>query len=174
MAPSTRKGILSTSKNSKCKTPDLTRLPATIIPKRYELKLDVEPESKKYSGQVNIRIFVEGHVADNTIWLHSKNLEIISASIQFSQFALSFDALEVVEVPEKSCIGLIFNSNQVRLPVGTRAWIHISFKAPLSQSLEGFFTNPYIDQNGCKRLVFVYNIFFLAISMHGHDNSQND
>ena len=38
---------------------------------------------------------------NNTIWLHSKNLEIISASIQFSQFAMPVDATEVFEVPEK-------------------------------------------------------------------------
>lgn len=35
--------------------PDLTRLPKTTVPKRYELKLDVEPEKRIFSGKVNIR-----------------------------------------------------------------------------------------------------------------------
>ena len=151
MAPSTGKGQNVEQKPAK-KTPDLTRLPSSVVPKRYELRLDVEPELKKYSGQVNIRIFIEGLVNSNTIWLHSKNLEILSASIQFSQFALPIEASEIVEVPEKSCIGLSFSEEHVKLSIGTRAWIQITFKGVLSQSLEGFFSNPYIDENGTRRL----------------------
>lgn len=131
-------------------TPDLTRLPNSVIPKRYELKLDVEPELKKYSGQVNIRIFVLEDSADHTIWLHSKNLEIVSASIQFSQFAIPTEVTEVIEVPEKSCIGLSFPPS-IDLSKGCRAWLHIEFNGKLSQSLEGFFSNPYVDIEGNKR-----------------------
>ena len=99
MAPSTGERKLETNKSRL--TPDLTRLPTSVIPKRYELKLDVEPELKSYTGQVYIRIFIEGDVSSNTIWLHSKNLDIWSASIQFSQFALPFEASEILEVKIK-------------------------------------------------------------------------
>ena len=128
--------------------PDVTRLPSSVVPKRYELKLDVEPQLKSYVGQVNIRIFVQSDENfDNTIWLHSKALTILSASIQFSQFAMPIEAKEVIEVPEKCCIGIHFG-NDVKLLAGIRAWLHIDFKGKLSQNLEGFFTNPYRDKDG--------------------------
>ena len=178
MAPSTGERKLEISGTNKSRlTPDLTRLPTSVIPKRYELKLDVEPELKRYTGQVYIRIFIEGDVSSNTIWLHSKNLDILSASIQFSQFALPFEASEILEVksnyyrlivfinmlifhqfiifcqvPEKAAIGLVFDNENVRLPKRTRAWIQITFKSALSQSLEGFYSNPYVDKNGCTKL----------------------
>jgi hypothetical protein len=44
-----------------------------VIPKRYELKLTIDPDKFTYSGQVNIRIFVED-VPVNIIWLHSVGL----------------------------------------------------------------------------------------------------
>jgi aminopeptidase N len=106
MSPSS--GALRLKRLSRSSTPDLTRLPLSVIPKRYELKLDVDPEKKCYNGSVNIRIFIQTDVISQTIWLHSKDLTILEASIQFSQFAMPFDATEVIEVPEKSCIGLCF------------------------------------------------------------------
>ena len=51
---SSRRSTGSSSKRSLV-IPDLTRLPKTTVPKRYELKLDVEPEKKTFSGKVNIR-----------------------------------------------------------------------------------------------------------------------
>lgn len=133
-------------------TPDLTRLPSSIVPKRYELKLDVEPEAKKYHGKVNIRIFVQDDKCLQTIWLHSKNLNIKTAHILFSTFAMPIEATEVLKVPEKSCIGLNFDPKEVHLVKGTRAWILIEFNGILSQNLEGFFTNPYRDQDGNLKL----------------------
>ena len=126
--------------------PDLTRLPNAVLPKRYELKLDVDTSKQCYTGQVNIRIHIESDVRDNTIWLHCKNLKVSLVHIQLSQFALPVQALEVIKVPEKSCIGLNFPPKTMQKR--TRAWIHISFSGKLSQSLEGFFCNPYYDKDG--------------------------
>ena len=55
------------------------------------------------------------------------------------------------QVPEKAAIGLVFDNENVRLPKRTRAWIQITFKSALSQSLEGFYSNPYVDKNGCTK-----------------------
>ena len=89
---------------SKNKPPDLTRLPKSVIPKRYELKLDVDLKEQNYSGKVNIRIVVQDDNFNNTIWLHSKNLNITSASILFSQFSMPEDAIGVFKVPEKGML----------------------------------------------------------------------
>ena len=127
----------SSKKKIAFSNPDVTSLPSSVLPKRYELKLDVEPQLKTYHGQVNIRIFIQddGNF-DNTIWLHSKALTILSASIQFSQFSMPIEAKEIIEVPEKCCIGIHF-ANDVKLIEGVRAWLQIQFSGRLSQNLEG-------------------------------------
>ena len=89
---------------SKNKPPDLTRLPKSVIPKRYELKLDVDLKEQNYSGKVNIRIVVQDDNFNNTIWLHSKKLDIVNASILFSQFSMPEEAIGVFEVPEKGML----------------------------------------------------------------------
>jgi len=75
--------------------PNLTRLPKTVVPKRYELKLDVFPEEERYTGVVNVRLFFYGE-RTRTVWLHSVGLDIIEASIRFSQFALPDAAVTAV------------------------------------------------------------------------------
>ena len=91
----------------KNRPPDLSRLPKSVIPKRYELKLDVDLKEQNYSGKVNIRIVVQNDNFNNTIWLHSKDLNITSASILFSQFSMPEEAIGVFEVPEKGMLKMI-------------------------------------------------------------------
>ena len=88
----------------KNRPPDLSRLPKSVMPKRYELKLDVDLKEQNYSGKVNIRIVVQDDNFNNTIWLHSKNLNITSASILFSQFSMPEEAIGVFKVPEKGML----------------------------------------------------------------------
>ncbi len=123
---------------------DLTRLPKSVVPKRYELKLDVFPDEMRFEGLVNIRIFF---CAPHTsvVWLHSVGLHIEEASIRFSQFALPVKAVEVIPRPDKDCIGVRFAT-----PVeeGARAWLTLSFSGKISSNLEGFFSLPYRNKNG--------------------------
>lgn len=143
-APSTTAAAKAAAAASKVnKTPDLTRLPGNVIPKRYELKLDVDTEARRYSGEVNIRVYFEAPAVD-TVWLHACRLSIESASIQFSHSPV--EACHVIHVPEKSCIGLEFS--RLKVEKGNRAWIRIAFKGTLANSLEGFFSNPYVDREG--------------------------
>ena len=74
--------------------PNLSRLPRSVLPKRYELKLDVYPEQYRYSGQVNIRVYC--YEDTSTIWLHSLRLEILEACIQFQSFQLPQRASKVM------------------------------------------------------------------------------
>ena len=55
------------------------------------------------------------------------------------------------QVPEKAAIGLVFDNENVQLPKRTRAWLQIKFKGELLSSLEGFYSNPYVDKNGCTK-----------------------
>ena len=130
---------------------DLTRLPKSVIPKRYELKLNIgNPDNLEYSGEVNIRIYFNDTV--DTIWLHSKRLEITNAFIQSSQLQSQtpHDAVEIIEKPEKEVIGLKF---ECPFTAGTRAWLGISFRGEISRNLEGFFSTPFVERNtGVSRL----------------------
>ncbi len=127
--------------------PDLTRLPKTAVPKRYELKLDAFPDELRFEGLVNIRIFFYG-ARTSVVWLHSVGLDIAEASIRFSQFALPVTAAEVIQRPDKDCIGVRFAA-----PVeeGTRAWLTIKFSGKINTNLEGFFSLPYRDREGEMR-----------------------
>ncbi len=124
--------------------PDLTRLPKTVVPKRYELKLDVFPDELRFEGLVNIRIFFYAP-RTSVVWLHSAGLKIEEASIRFSQFALPVKALEVISKPAKDCIGVRFAT-----PVeeGTRAWLTLGFSGKINSNLEGFFSLPYKNKDG--------------------------
>ena len=73
--------------------PNLARLPRSVLPKRYELKLDIYPEQFRYSGQVNIRVYC--YEDTSTVWLHSLRLEIFEAAIQFQSFQLPVRASKV-------------------------------------------------------------------------------
>ena len=66
--------------------------------------MDVDLKEQNYSGKVNIRIVVQDDNFNNTIWLHSKNLNITSASILFSQFSMPEEAIGVFKVPEKGML----------------------------------------------------------------------
>ena len=114
-----------------------------VTPKRYEVKLDIgNPEDLEYCGQVNIRIYFEATV--NTIWLHSKGVEIVDATLQSSQLQAHTPqtATDILEVPEKEVVGIRFEHPVL---VGSRAWLGIKFKGEISRSLQGFFSTPFVE-----------------------------
>ncbi|TRY75825.1 hypothetical protein TCAL_11865 [Tigriopus californicus] len=127
---------------------DLTRLPKLVVPKRYELKIDAYPDKCQYSGTVNIRVFFNGQ-GISIVWLHSVRLTIQEASIRFSSFSLPVKASEIISVPSKECIGIKFSCP---IENGERAWLSIRFKGKISNGLEGFFSNPYVNKQGEKCL----------------------
>ena len=55
----------------------IQRLPLNVVPMRYELELDLEPQKGIYLGQVSIRLRV--NEAADAFWLHSSNHQIEEA-----------------------------------------------------------------------------------------------
>ena len=107
---------------SEISIPDLSRLPKDVVPKRYEVKLEVDPQKKAYKGTVNIRLYFHGPEATSIVWLHAgKNVRVESVHVWFSQFLeRPIQTAEVIRVPEKECIGV-----RLVTPVkkGDRAWL---------------------------------------------------
>lgn len=127
-------------------TPDLTRLPRTVVPKRYELKLDIHPEDLRYEGHVSIRLVL---AADDVqvVWLHaSKDLRIVSAAFQTPSSARAeVDVASLLRVPAKSCVGVPIPDgvDASDFKLGKRVWLKMGFAGTLSRNLEGFFSIPF-------------------------------
>ena len=147
-------GSASESVNSRVSDiiiPDLSRLPKNVQPKRYELKMEVNPQEKSYTGLVNIRLYFHGSQTTRIVWLHAaRNVRVLSADVWFSQFLeMPVQTAEVIRVPEKECIGVKFIT-----PVreGDRAWLGIRFRGKILDGMQGLFSTTYVDKNGDRRL----------------------
>ena len=140
-----------TSPASEFAIPDLSRLPKNVEPKRYELKMEVDPQKKIYTGLVNIRLYFRGAHTTRIVWLHAaKNVRVESAHVWFSQFLeMPIQTAEVIRVPEKECIGVRFIT-----PVreGDRAWLGIHFRGNILDGMQGLFSTTYVDKNGERKL----------------------
>ncbi|MEM7426228.1 MAG: M1 family aminopeptidase [Pseudomonadota bacterium] len=60
-------------------SPPAGKLPAGVTPTRYAVDLDIDPSSKRFSGQV--RIDVELEAATRLIWFHGRSLKVAEAKI---------------------------------------------------------------------------------------------
>lgn len=138
----------SPSLNSAQESLIMNRLPKNVIPKRYELKLDIRPENKSYCGYVNIRIYFYGKDT-NIVWLHSSGHKITKAAINFSSFGLPLETQEIVRKPEYQIVGLKFPRY---MKEGDRAWLRIDFEGAIRSQCEGLYTCPFVDKNGESRL----------------------
>ena len=140
-----------TSPASDIMIPDLSRLPKNVEPKRYELKMEVDPQIKSYKGLVNIRLYFHSTDVTRIVWLHAaKNVVVESAHIWFSQFReMPKRQAQVIRVPENECIGVRFLT-----PVkeGDRAWLGIHFRGNILDGMQGLFSTTYVDKNGERRL----------------------
>ncbi len=54
------------------------RLPATITPLGYELRLELDPEVERFAGRVTIRVRLDAPA--DRVWLHADELEITKAT----------------------------------------------------------------------------------------------
>src|SRR5690349_9139218 len=55
------------------------RLPADVVPRRYELALDIDPRQERFRGEVTIE--VDLGLRHRDIYLHGKNLHVTEASV---------------------------------------------------------------------------------------------
>lgn len=117
------------------------RLPAAVVPERYELTLAVEPDLGKFSGSVAIHVQVREPVRNVT--LHALDLQIIDATVQalgiHYSAAISTDA-------DSETITLALNRE---VPAGP-ATVGLSFAGRLNQQMKGL----YEAKAGTERYAF--------------------
>ncbi|XP_048382848.1 endoplasmic reticulum aminopeptidase 1b [Stegostoma tigrinum] len=122
------------------------RLPKTIVPVQYDLVIQPNLTTLNFSSSVRIEVLVESDT--NSIILHSKNLEIIKATV----IPLKKDGtpglesnLEILEYPPFEQLAL---QAEAPLHSGNTYLINIDYIANLSESFHGFYKSTFKKQDG--------------------------
>ncbi|MGH7274985.1 MAG: M1 family metallopeptidase, partial [Nitrospiria bacterium] len=106
------------------------RLPDTIQPNLYLIRLNIEPEERRFWGEVAIE--VEILKAVNTINLHALELKIERAEVERAQQSI---AAQLLSDPSTEMITLSFPEN---IPIGP-ARLTLSFSGRLNRQLRGLY-----------------------------------
>ena len=111
------------------------RLPSTVTPVAYRLRLEPDLVNETFSGQVSISI--EIHAATNEIVLNNDDLTIASALVDGVSHEVSIDA----ETERMTVIGT-FIPGQVELEV--------TFEGRFNDQLVGFYLSRFTDEDGTE------------------------
>ena len=106
------------------------RLPDTIRPNLYLIRLNIEPEERRFWGEVTIE--VEILKAVNTITLHALELEIEHVEMKRDEQSVS---AHLVSDPSSESIMLSFGQN---IPIGL-ARLTLHFSGRLNRQLRGLY-----------------------------------
>ncbi|MBN3319735.1 ERAP2 aminopeptidase, partial [Atractosteus spatula] len=123
------------------------RLPDHVIPVHYHLLIHPNLTSLTFTGSVKIEIDVKHNIT--SVVLHSKNLQITVATIQdeFGHF-VSHRPLQVLENLPHEQIAVL---SPKPLLAGEKYFVHIEYKANLSDGFYGFYRSTYQTKNGETR-----------------------
>ncbi|CAM8967550.1 unnamed protein product [Rhodiola kirilowii] len=120
------------------------RLPKSVVPKRYDLKLKPDLEACTFSGTVHIDVDV---VADTPfVVLNAADLIIAPASVQLKAADKVFKPKNVELVEADEILVLEFSEN---IPIG-KGVLTIGFDGTLNDKMKGFYRSKY-EINGEKR-----------------------
>jgi puromycin-sensitive aminopeptidase len=118
---------------------DPYRLPRTVVPSRYDLRLEPDLASATFTGEVTITISVTESVA--TIHLNAAELTVSSA--RFERDTLHLDAGIVLDEPTER-VHLTFSQ---LLPPG-QGRLYLRFEGKLNDKLRGFYRSRYKGDGG--------------------------
>ncbi|XP_067838978.1 endoplasmic reticulum aminopeptidase 1-like isoform X1 [Heptranchias perlo] len=127
------------------------RLPETVVPVHYDLLIHPNLTTLNFSGSVRVEVSVESNTS--SIILHSKNLEIVKATMALLKedgTTGSESNLHVLEYPPYEQLAL-----QAGVPLysGNKYLINIDYIANLSESFHGFYKSSYKTQDGELRVL---------------------
>ncbi len=111
-----------------------SRLPENVIPHSYSIELQPSEDINSYTGKIEIKASITKATKD--IILHSKDLEIKSATICVGTQCL----LPIIEKNDK--LETISLKNMKPIPKG-EIEIHIEFKGKITESLSGIYKSKY-------------------------------
>jgi puromycin-sensitive aminopeptidase len=121
------------------------RLPTTVVPSRYDIRLEPDLEAATFSGEETIAITVGEPVSE--IVLNAAELTVQSASVQTADGA-TVQGSAALEVEEER-VRLLFASP---IPAGEQR-LTLSFRGILNDRLRGFYRSTYKDAAGASHTI---------------------
>jgi puromycin-sensitive aminopeptidase len=124
---------------------DPYRLPRTVVPQRYDLRLEPELAASTFRGEVTISVSVQESTQE--IYLNAIELEISQATL-IDDDGNTHAAAITLDAATERC-KLIFPS-----AIAPGAWrLRMSFKGTLNDKLRGFYRSTYRDTAGDTKVL---------------------
>jgi len=124
---------------------DPYRLPLTIIPSRYELRLEPDLTSSTFKGEVLIAIKIREPVTE--IHLNAAELQISQAKLERPGAAPLTASVSLDQAAERCTLTL-----PATLDAGEYA-LRLRFGGTLNDKLRGFYRSSYRDGNGTTKFL---------------------
>ena len=121
------------------------RLPTTVVPSRYDLRLEPDLEAATFAGEETVAITVTGPVTE--IVLNAAELAIEAASVQLADGTVVQGSAALEEETERA--RLLFPSP---IPAGEHR-LAIAFTGVLNDRLHGFYRSTYKDPAGASHTI---------------------
>ncbi len=116
------------------------RLSNNVIPKKYEISLDIDLDTFTYSGNQVIDILINKNTP--TIQLNAAELTIVKCFIQNSN-KKRLEA-EIVYEKEIECVSFIFPAE-----IDRGEWkLEVTFHGKIREDLRGFYKSKFLDEKG--------------------------
>ncbi|MEE9150106.1 MAG: M1 family metallopeptidase, partial [Candidatus Tectomicrobia bacterium] len=125
---------------------DPYRLPRTVIPSRYDLRLEPNLHQATFSGSIAITVDVTEPV--DTVWLNAAELDVTSVAIEDAAGHRSpLTEVMLVEAQERLQLGLgrLVGAGQYRL--------FLEFEGILNDKLHGFYRSIFHDEHGQEHVI---------------------
>ena len=122
------------------------RLPKSIVPHAYDIHMHPNLSTFQFKGHVNIKLEVTKSM--KFLVLHSKNLKTDNYRLVGNDINALVEIVENLEYLPFEQIYLKLSSN---LQPGHNYTLSITFEAPLSSSLTGFYKSSYQTKDGETR-----------------------
>jgi puromycin-sensitive aminopeptidase len=122
------------------------RLPRTVLPHRYELRLTPDLPGATFEGEC----VTELEIVDptNTIVCNAAGLEVREAwLVDCDGNRIEAEMIHVDDELERLTIEL------AAVPVGNRWWLHTRFSGVLNDKLAGFYRSSYTDVDGAEQTI---------------------
>ncbi len=124
---------------------DPYRLPRTVLPTRYDLRLEPNLATSSFAGDETVTVNVRQATRD--VWLNAAELEITEAALLHEDGTRHRAVVQTEEATERC--RLTFPDD---VPAGTRR-LWLAFRGTLNSKLRGFYRSQYKDARGEVRLL---------------------
>ncbi len=121
------------------------RLPRTVIPASYDLKLEPDLAGATFTGEVTIDVEVCQPVSE--IVLNAADLEIQEATVANDKGTLLNGTVSLDKENERATIA-------VNGTIGSGSWqLKLRFTGELNDKLKGFYRSTYTDEAGAEQII---------------------